>query len=118
MLVINTGIGEVMRVGSLGSELNMAQFVTLVKTDALEVFQLIVPSGQLVPTHELQGDVLVHCLEGQVSLKALEAICDLKAGELLRFFTNEPFSVRGIEAASLLITVARTSAKENEQLIG
>ena len=53
-----------------------------------------------------------------MSLKALGVIRDIKAGELLCFFSNEPFSVKGIEAASLLITVARTSPRENEQLIG
>ena len=118
MSAIKTSVGEVIRVGSLGSELKAAQLVTLVKTDALEVFQLMVPSGQLVPTHELQGDVVVHCLEGRVSLKALGAIRDLEAGELLCFFSNEPFSVKGIEGASLIISVARTSPGEKEQLIG
>jgi quercetin dioxygenase-like cupin family protein len=118
MLVENTSVGEVIQVRPVGSELKASQLVTRIKTDALEVFQMIVPSGQLVPTHQLQGDVVVHCLEGRVSLKALGAIRDLKAGELLYFFSNEPFSVKAIEAASLLIIVARTSPRENEQLIG
>jgi quercetin dioxygenase-like cupin family protein len=118
MLVTSASIGEVIQVRPVGSELKAAQLVTRIKTEALEIFQLIVPSGQLVPTHELQGDVVVHCLEGRVSLKALGVIRDLKAGELLCFYSNEPFSVKGIEATSLLITVARTSPRENEQLIG
>jgi len=42
----------------------------------------------------VKGDVVIHCLEGRVSLKALGVIRDLKAGELLCFSSNEPFSVK------------------------
>ena len=118
MSVTMMSVGEVIRVGPLGSELKAAQLVALIKTDALEVFQLIVPVGQCLPTHELQGEVIVHCLEGRASLTALGAVRDLKAGEVLYYSSNEPFSVQGIENASVLITVALSSPKENNQLIG
>ena len=87
--------GEVIRVELLGLELKVSQLVTLIKTDALKVFQLVVPSGRSVPTHEIQGEVIVHCLQGRVSLTALGGVHDLGAGQLLYYSTNEPFSVSG-----------------------
>jgi len=118
MSILTGTPGEVIRVELLGPELKVAQLVTLIKTDALKVFQLVVPSGHSVPTHEIQGEVVVHCLQGRVSLTALGGVHDLGAGQLLYYSTNEPFSVWGIENALLLITVARRRLGENVELIG
>ena len=118
MSILTGTPGEVIRVDLLGLELKVAQLVTLIKTDALEVFQLVAPSGHSVPTHEIQGEIVVHCLRGRVSLTALGGVHDLGAGQLLYYSTNEPFSVWGIENALLLITVARRRLGENVALIG
>jgi quercetin dioxygenase-like cupin family protein len=118
MPVMKASPGEVIRVLSLGSDLKPAQFVALIKTDNLEILQLVVPSGQIVPTHELQGEVVVHCLQGRVSISALGAIHDLGPEQLLYYSQNEPFSILGIENASLLIMVARRRAGQDVTLIG
>jgi quercetin dioxygenase-like cupin family protein len=110
--------GEVIRVLSLESNGKPDQFVALIKTDNLEMLQLVVSSGQTVPTHELQGEVVVHCLQGRVSISALGAIHDLGPGQLLYYSQNEPFSILGIENASLLVMVARRRSGENVALIG
>jgi quercetin dioxygenase-like cupin family protein len=47
----------------------------------------------------------VHCLEGRVAFTAYGKAQTLEAGHLLYLPTGEPHSVKGIENASLLVTV-------------
>jgi quercetin dioxygenase-like cupin family protein len=110
--------GEVVEVGSLGSELTTAQVAPLIKTKDLEVFRLVVPYGTNVPTHEFSREVIVHCLEGRVRLASPTQVHDLKAGQLLYYSADEPFSILGLENASLLITAALSKMGENVAIIG
>jgi quercetin dioxygenase-like cupin family protein len=47
----------------------------------------------------------VQCLEGRVAFTASGKTQTLEAGHLLYLPTGEPHSVKGIENASLLVTV-------------
>jgi quercetin dioxygenase-like cupin family protein len=47
----------------------------------------------------------VHCLEGRVAFTACGQTQTLEAGHLLYLPTGEPHSVKGVENASLLVTV-------------
>jgi hypothetical protein len=51
-------------------------------------------------------------------LAALEGTHELKAGRLFYFCINEPFSIRGIEDASLLVTIIAPKLGETVELIG
>jgi quercetin dioxygenase-like cupin family protein len=77
---------------------------TLVRTTAVEVVRLIVRAGQEVPRHRSRGEVVVHCLEGRVALTALGKTQTLAAGTLLRLPAGEPYALKGIEDACLLLT--------------
>jgi quercetin dioxygenase-like cupin family protein len=110
--------GEVVEVGPLESELTMTQVAPLVKTRDLEVFRVVVPSGMTVPTHEFSREVIVHCLEGRVRIVSPGQVHDLKAGHLLYYSSDEPFSVLGLDNASLLITAAISKTGENVEMIG
>jgi quercetin dioxygenase-like cupin family protein len=91
---------------------------TLVKTPQVEVRQLIVPAGRDVPTHQAQGDLVVHCLEGRVSLLAFGKTYDLTRGQLLCLSIDEPFSIRGIDNASVLVTLIAAKMGGSVELIG
>lgn len=91
---------------------------TLVKTPQVELIQLIVPAGRDVPTHQAQGEVVVHCLEGRVSLLALEKTYDLQSGQLLHLSCDDQFSIRGIDDASVLLTLIAAKTGGNVELIG
>ena len=91
---------------------------TLVKTSQLEVIQLIVPAGRDVPTHEVQGELIIHCLEGLFAMSALGKTYELKAGEMLHLLIDEPFSIRAIEDSSLLATIVAAKTGGSVELIG
>jgi quercetin dioxygenase-like cupin family protein len=106
---------DVQRVGT-GPRTNVK--ATLFRTADAEITHLIIPAGETIPTHEAPGEIVFHCLEGRVSLSALGKECELTAGQLFYFCINEPFSIHGIEQASLLMTIAAPKLGPHVELIG
>jgi quercetin dioxygenase-like cupin family protein len=97
--------GEVVNVRPLGAALATTGTRTLVKTKDIEVIRLIVPAGKEIPSHKAKGEIVVQCLEGKVAFTAFGKSQNLEAGQMLYLHTGEPHSVKGIEDASLLLTV-------------
>ena len=97
--------GEIVDVRPLGSALAPAQTKTVVRAEQVEVIRLAVPAGKEIPEHKAKGEVIVHCLEGRVAFTASGKAQTLEAGHLLYLPTGEPHSVKGVENASLLVTV-------------
>ena len=97
--------GEVVDVRPLGSALASAQTKTLVRAEQVEVIRLVVQAGKEIPEHKAKGEVIVHCLEGRVAFTASGKTQTLEAGHLLYLPNGEPHSVKGVENASLLVTV-------------
>ena len=97
--------GEVVDVRPLGSALASAQTKTLVRAEQVEVIRLVVEAGKEIPEHKAKGEVVVHCLEGRVASTASGKTQTLEAGHLLYLPIEAPHSVKGIENASLLVTV-------------
>jgi len=97
--------GEVVDVRPLGAALASAQTQTLVRAEEVEVIRLVVPAGKEIEEHKAKGEIIVHCLEGRVAFTAFGKAQTLEAGKLLYLATGEPHSVKGIEDASLLLTI-------------
>jgi nucleotide-binding universal stress UspA family protein/quercetin dioxygenase-like cupin family protein len=97
--------GEVVDVRPLGASLASARMRRLIHTNGVEVIRLIVRAQQEIPQHASLGEILVHCLEGRVAFTALGSTRELAAGDLLNLPAGEPHSIKGIEDASLLLTV-------------
>ena len=110
--------GETVDVRRLGAGIGTTQKTLLVKTVNVEIIHVVIPAGETIPTHEAQGEIILHCLEGRVSLSALEKTHELKAGQLFYFGINEPFSIKAIERASLLLTIIAPKRGESVALIG
>jgi quercetin dioxygenase-like cupin family protein len=97
--------GEVVDVRPLGSALASVQTATLLRAERVEVRRLVVPAGQEIAEHKAKGEIIVHCLEGKVAYTAFGKTHHLEAGKLLYLPTGEPHSVKGVEDASLLVTI-------------
>ena len=105
MALPNAQPGEVVDVRPLGSALASAQTATLLRAERVEVRRLVVPAGKEIPEHRDKGEIVVHCLEGKVAYTAFGKTHHLEAGKLLYLPTGEPHSVKGVEDASLLLTI-------------
>ncbi len=101
---------QVISVRPLGPELAATKTCTLVKTKELEVIRLVVPAGKEIATHLTRGEVTIQCLEGRVAFTAAGKTEDLEAGQMLYLPAREPHAVRGIEDASLLVTILLAKA--------
>ena len=97
--------GEVVDIRPLRSALASAQTTTLVRAERVEVIRLVVPAGKEIKEHQAKGEIVVHCLEGRVAFTAFGKTQTLEAGKLLYLPTGEPHTVKGIEDASLLLTI-------------
>lgn len=110
--------GETVDVRRLGAGVGTPRKTLLVKTANVEIVHIVIPAGEAIPTHEAQGEIILHCLEGRISLSALDTTHEVVAGQLFYFCINEPFSIRGIEQASLLLTIIAPKLGQSVELIG
>jgi nucleotide-binding universal stress UspA family protein/quercetin dioxygenase-like cupin family protein len=99
--------GDLIDVRPLRSALGAAQTRTLVRSSAVELVRLIVRAGQEIPQHQSPGEILVQCLEGRVALATLGRTQVLEAGTLIQLPASEPHALKGIEDASLLLTILK-----------
>jgi quercetin dioxygenase-like cupin family protein len=97
--------GEVMDVRPLGSALASTQTKTLIRAEQVEVIRLIVPAGKQIEEHKAKGEIVVQCLEGRVAFTVFGKTQSLEAGTFLYLPKGEPHSVKGVENASLLLTI-------------
>src|SRR6516165_5794329 len=97
--------GDIVDVRPLGSALASTQTTTLLRAEQIEVIRLVVPAGKDIAEHKAKGEIVVQCLEGRVAFTAFGKTQDLEAGKLLYLPTGEPHSVKGIDNASLLLTI-------------
>ena len=97
--------GRAIDVRPLGPTLSRTVTTTLIKTDRLEVIRLVVPAGKEIPTHKVAGEITVQCLEGRVAFTALGETRELQAGQLCYLSGGEEHAVKGLEDASVLVTI-------------
>jgi len=96
---------EVVDVRPLRSALTASiQTRKLLKTNEVEISQVVFPAGETMSEDTGAGTVILHCLEGQVTLSAFGRAQPVKAGQLLHLPGEVPYTVKGIEDASLLLT--------------
>jgi len=99
--------GEIVDVRPLGSALASAQTRTLVRAEHVDIIRLVIPAGKEIAEHQAKGELVVQCLEGHVEFTACGKTQNLEAGQLLYLSAGEPHAVKGIEDASLLLTILR-----------
>jgi quercetin dioxygenase-like cupin family protein len=97
--------GEVTDLRPLGPALTRSRTSTLVKTPTLEVVRVVLPAGKEIPSHQVPGEITVQCLEGKVEFTAGGAARRLEAGQFLYLEGNAPHALRGVEDASVLVTI-------------
>lgn len=114
----HTRFGTVIEIHPPEGGFGASQATTLVKTDRLEVIRLVVTPKKAVPRHEFQGESMIQCLRGRAAVGIPPEMIELKAGQLLHYLSNEPLSVKAIEEALLLVTVALPGSKGDPKLLG
>lgn len=107
MAIEHANPGDVIDVRPLGAALAGTKTAALLKTANLEVIRLVMTAGKELAEHKAPGDITVHCLEGKIAFTAAGVTRELAAGQMLYLTAGDPHSVKCIEAASFLLTIAR-----------
>lgn len=105
--------GDVIDVGPLGDRLAATRTQALLKTQTLELMRVVLRSGEALPPHAVDAEVVLHCLEGSVVVDAgAEAEAGsgtgerrLDAGTLVVLPAGMRHRVRAVADASLLMTM-------------
>ena len=97
--------GEIVDLRPLGEALGNARTTAIVKSDNFEAVRLIVPAGRSIAPHEVPANITLHCLEGRVLLELSNSELELSAGEWVYLDGGERHAVKGLENASLLLTI-------------
>jgi quercetin dioxygenase-like cupin family protein len=105
MAIPHAAPGQVIDIHPLGSAIPQTVTTTLIKTGRLEVIRLVLPAGKEIPPHKAPGEITVQCLEGRIAFTALGRSQELEAGQMLYLPGAEEHSVKGIEDASVLLTI-------------
>jgi quercetin dioxygenase-like cupin family protein len=105
MAIRHANPGEIVDLRPLGNRLYRAKTTAIVKADAFEAVRLVVPAGREIAPHEVPGKATLHCLEGRILLKLSSSTLEMSAGEWVYLDGGERHAVKGIEDASLLLTI-------------
>ena len=96
--------GDLIDVRPLGARLGSSVSTALFKAEDLEVMRLVLLAGKEIPPHKVAGEVTIQCIEGVVEVTS-GSVRRLEAGWMLFLRGDEVHSLRGIEDASVLVTI-------------
>ncbi len=106
MAIAHAQPGDVMDVRPLGPALTTTRSHALFKSTDLEVIRLVLLAGDSMPPHAVAGEITLQCIEGRIAFTCDAGVRELAAGELIHVTGAEIHGLRGIEDASLLLTIA------------
>ena len=67
-------------------------------------------AGNEMPPHAVAGEITLQCIEGRIAFSCDAGVRELAAGQLIHVSGDEMHRLRGIEDASLLLTIALKNA--------
>ena len=105
MAITHAAPGQLVDVQPLGDQLSESRNVALFKTDELEVIRLVMPTGKAMPSHAVNGHIMIHCLEGAINLTAGGQTRPMKAGQLVWLEGGVSHALEAVQDSSLLLTI-------------
>lgn len=98
--------GEVVNVRPLGTGLPDSRNETLLRSEHLQVFRVVLREGEEFSDHAVPGEITVQCLEGLIDFRIGSGeLQRLAAGELLYLDGGQRHALTALEHASVLVTV-------------
>jgi len=110
--------GEAARIRRFVGRVETHEIMQLIRSSKLRIRQVVIPTGEEIPTHDAEEEVVLHGFQNRVSLNALSKTYELTDDELLCLKINEPFSTKAVENSSLLMIVLAPKQGDSVDLIG
>jgi len=100
--------GEIVNLATWADDLPEEHSHAIVKTEAMELARLLLPPGEAIGRHHVDGPLIIHCLSGCLEVVALGETRDVNEGELLYLPPGENFSLKAKRRALVLATFVFT----------
>lgn len=97
--------GEIVDLKTWAQDLPGEGNKVIAKTEEMELMRLVLPAGRDIPSHKVQGPLVIHCITGEIELTAMGSTRMLAPDQLLYLMPGEPHSVRAISDSVFLLTV-------------
>lgn len=82
---------------------------SLLKTDQLQLMQLMLGGGEQLPEHHVAGEITIQCLAGCVRVVMSPHTRELTAGQLIALPAGKRHAVHAQSDATLLVTLLRNA---------
>jgi len=107
MMALNHAIpGEIVDVSPLGDKLTEAINTTLLRSEHLQVFRVVLRQGEEFREHAVPGEITVQCLEGLVDFQiGRDEARRLAPGQLVYLEGGQPHGLKALENTSVLVTI-------------
>lgn len=97
--------GEIVDLLYWANDLPEQRTKAIVKTEEMELIQLVIAAGKEIPNHKVSGPIIVHCIKGKIEFEAMGSTQELLPGQLLYLMPGEPHSVKAAEDSVTLLTI-------------
>jgi len=77
----------------------------LLKAESLELVQLVLPAGAVLPEHAAPGEITLHVLQGCLLVQLRNRDLRLGAGDLVHLAPGEPHAVHAQADSRALLTL-------------
>lgn len=97
--------GEIVDIRPLGDKLPDAINTTLLRSEHLQVFRVVLRKDEEFSEHAVPGEITVQCLEGLVDFTiGAGAATRLAPGQLVYLDGGQPHALKALENSSVLVT--------------
>lgn len=98
--------GEIVDISPLGDKLPEAINTTLLRSEHLQVFRVVLRRGEEFSDHAVAGEITVQCLEGLVDFQiGRDETKRLTPGKLIYLDGGQRHALKALEDTSVLVTI-------------
>jgi quercetin dioxygenase-like cupin family protein len=97
--------GEIIDVRPLGAALHERVTTALIKSNQMELVQLVLPSGKALPEHRVSGEITVQCIEGLIAFTTPTISLRLAPGQLVHLAAGEAHALLALADSTALLTI-------------
>ncbi|MEQ8289554.1 MAG: cupin domain-containing protein [Gammaproteobacteria bacterium] len=105
MATHHASAGEVVDLDRWTTDLTVDQTKVIVKTEKFELARLVLPKNKQIPSHKVEGPIIVHCTRGEIEFLIDGIPLLLKSNQLLHLKPGEPHSLKAKADSVILLTI-------------
>lgn len=103
--------GEIVNLATWADDLPEEHSKVIAKTGSMELARMVIPPGEPIENHYVDGPLVVHCVSGCLEVVAMGRTQEIGGGELLYLEAGERFTLRARRKAIVVLTFIFTGPR-------